>query len=78
MTDQGASEEILINETESTPIEQVEKEFMPKIEDEDEDDFKGYSKFSSFILSFSLDKSSKNFFFISFLSIDNILECIFL
>ena len=33
MTDQRASEEILINETESTPIEQVEKEFMPKIED---------------------------------------------
>ena len=52
MIDQGASEEILTNETESTPIEQVEKEFMPKIEDEDEDDFKGYSKFSKFLLFF--------------------------
>ena len=50
MIDQGASEEILTNETESTPIEQVEKEFMPKIEDED--DFKGYSKFSKFLLFF--------------------------
>ena len=52
MIDQGASEEILTNETESTPIEQVEKEFMSKIEDEDEDDFKGYSKFSKFLLFF--------------------------
>ena len=52
MIDQGASEEILTNETESTPIEQVEKEFMPKIEDEDEDGFKGYSKFSKFLLFF--------------------------
>ena len=52
MIDQGASEEILTNETESTPIEQVEKEFIPKIEDEDEDDFKGYSKFSKFLLFF--------------------------
>ena len=54
MTDQRASEEILINETESTPIEQVEKEFMPNMKDEDEyeDDFKGYTKFSKFLLFF--------------------------
>ena len=31
MIDQGASEEILTNETESTPIEQVEKELCQRL-----------------------------------------------
>ena len=46
------SEKLLTNETEGTPVESIEKEFTPKKEDDDEDDFKGYSKLSKFLLFF--------------------------
>ena len=37
------SEKLLTNETEQTPIEDIDKENMPLLIEE-EDDFKGYSK----------------------------------
>ena len=45
------SEKLLTNETEQTPIEDIDKENMPLLIEE-EDDFKGYSKISKFLLFF--------------------------
>ena len=46
------SEKLLTNETEQTPIEDIDKEFSSLLKEGEEDDFKGYSKISKFLLFF--------------------------
>jgi len=46
------SEKLISNENESNPTESDEKEEIQKIIDESEDDFRGYSKLSKFLLFF--------------------------